>query len=194
MYYRNLHYGNLHYDKFCIFVAKITNMFKFYNREKETALLETIEQKSLETAQMTFVVGRRRIGKTSLLTNVFAKKKALYFFVERKNEALLCEEFTEEIENKLGVRVYGKMQSFKDIFAYLMDLSKTQHFTLLIDEFQEFRNVNSSVYSEMQNIWDKHKNESKINLILCGSVYSLMKKILRTQKSHSSGEQRHECT
>jgi hypothetical protein len=30
-------------------------MLKFYNREKEIALLEKIEQKSAETAQMTFV-------------------------------------------------------------------------------------------------------------------------------------------
>ena len=158
------------------------NMFKFYNRKKETELLEKIEQKSLEKAQMTFVVGRRRIGKTSLLTNVFADKKMVYFFVEKKNEALLCEEFIEEIQEKLGVTIYGEMRSFKDVFGYLMDLSKTQHFTLIVDEFQEFRNVNSAVYSEMQNIWDKHKNESKINLILCGSVYSLMKKIFENSK------------
>jgi len=157
-------------------------MFKFYNREKEVVLLEKIEQKSMEAAQMTFVVGRRRIGKTTLLRHVFASKKTLYFFVEKKNEMLLCEEFTEEIENKLGVTVYGKMQRFKDIFGYLMDLSKTHHFTLLIDEFQEFHNINSSIYSEMQNSWDKHKNASKINLILCGSVYSLMKKIFENSK------------
>ena len=56
-------------------------MLKFYDREKELALLEKIEQKSHETAQMTFVVGRRRIGKTSLLTNYFANREALYFFV-----------------------------------------------------------------------------------------------------------------
>ena len=161
---------------------KFTSMFKFYNREKETILLEKIEQKSLEAAQMTFVVGRRRIGKTSLLMNVYAKKKTLYFFIEKKNEALLCEEFTEEIENKLGVTVYGAMQNFKDLFGYLLDLSKTQPFTLLIDEFQEFRNINPSVYSEMQNCWDKHKNESRMNLILCGSVYSLMKKIFENSK------------
>jgi AAA+ ATPase superfamily predicted ATPase len=49
-------------------------MLKFYNREKEIVLLEKSEQKSLETAQMTFVTGRRRIGKTSLLTNVFSNK------------------------------------------------------------------------------------------------------------------------
>jgi AAA+ ATPase superfamily predicted ATPase len=29
----------------------------------------------------------------------------------------------------------------------------------------------------MQNIWDTYKNKSKIHLILCGSVYSLMKKV-----------------
>lgn len=162
--------------------AKKTDMLKFYNREKEMALLKKIEQKSLKTAQMTFVVGRRRIGKTSLITTVFAEKKTIYFFVEKKNETLLCEEFTEEIQNKLGVTIYGEMRTFKDIFGYLMDLSKIQHFTLIMDEFQEFRNINSSIYSEMQNIWDKYKNESKINLILCGSVYSLMKKIFENSK------------
>jgi AAA+ ATPase superfamily predicted ATPase len=65
-------------------------MLKFYNREKEMALLEKVRQNSMETAQMTFIVGRRRIGKTSLLVNSFADKKAVYFFVEKKNEALLC--------------------------------------------------------------------------------------------------------
>jgi AAA+ ATPase superfamily predicted ATPase len=146
------------------------------------ALLEKIRQKSMETAQMTFVVGRRRIGKTSLLVNSFVDKKAVYFFVEKKNEALLCEEFIEEIQNKLGVTVYGTMRNFRDVFGYLMNLSENENFTLMIDEFQEFRNINPAVYSEMQNLWDKHKNDGKLNLILCGSVYSLMKQIFENSK------------
>ncbi|MDR2085661.1 MAG: ATP-binding protein [Dysgonamonadaceae bacterium] len=157
-------------------------MLKFYNREKETALLLKTEQLSIDNAQMTFVVGRRRIGKTSLLINVFAGKRTVYFFVEKKNEALLCEEFIEEIQNKLGVTVFGQMRTFKDVFGYLMNFSENQHFTLIIDEFQEFRNINASIYSEMQNIWDKYKNNSKLNLILCGSVYSLMKQIFENSK------------
>lgn len=40
---------------------------KFYNRDQELAILSKIEEPSMEFAQMTFVVGRRRIGKTSLL-------------------------------------------------------------------------------------------------------------------------------
>jgi AAA+ ATPase superfamily predicted ATPase len=157
-------------------------MLRFYNRKKEITLLESIERKSLETAQMTFVVSRRRIGKTALLSNVFSKKEALYFFVEKKNEALLCEEFTEEIQNKFGITIHGVLRDFKAVFGYLMDLSKNRHFTLIIDEFQEFNNLNSSVYSEMQHIWDKHNTSSKINLVLCGSIYSLMQKIFENSK------------
>ena len=157
-------------------------MLKFYNREKEMALLQKIEQKSETSAQMTFIVGRRRIGKTSLIINTFSNRKFVYFFVEKKSEVLLCEEFSEEIQNKLGVTIYGTLRTFKDVFGYLMDLSKKEHFTLIIDEFQEFRKVNEAIYSEMQNLWDQHKNQSKINLVLCGSVYSLMKQIFENSK------------
>jgi uncharacterized protein len=157
-------------------------MLKFYDREKEIALLSNTEQKSVETAQMTFVVGRRRIGKTTLLTQTFRGKPTLYFFIEKKNEALLCEEFVTEIQEKLGTTVFGEVRSFKDVFGYLMDLSQSRHFTLIIDEFQEFRNINSSIYSEMQNIWDANKDRSKLNLILCGSVYSLMKQIFENSR------------
>ena len=155
---------------------------RFYNREKEIALLDLIEQKSLQSAQMTFVVGRRRIGKTSLLLKASITQKNLYFFVAKKNEALLCNEFIEEVKLKLNVELFGNIRTFKDLFGYLMELSKTAHFTVVIDEFQEFYSVNPSIYSDMQNIWDRKKHSSSINLILCGSVYSLMKRIFEQSK------------
>ncbi|MDD3859320.1 MAG: ATP-binding protein [Bacteroidales bacterium] len=155
---------------------------KFYNREKELDLLKHIENKSSDVAQMSFVVGRRRVGKTSLLMKSAEEYLSLYFFVSKKNEALLCSEFIEEIKFKLKVEVYGEFTSFKDIFGYLMQLSKTTHFTLLIDEFQNFSWVNSSIFSDMQRIWDQNKAESKINLILCGSIYSMMSNIFENSK------------
>lgn len=157
-------------------------MLKFYDREKEIEQLLKIEEMSHKNAQMTFVVGRRRIGKTTLLNQVFQAKPGVYFFVEKKNEVLLCEEFVSEIKNKLGVEVFGELRRFKDVFGFLINLSKTQPFTLIIDEFQEFRNVNPAIYSEMQNIWDANKDDSKINLILCGSAYSLMTRIFEQSK------------
>ncbi len=155
---------------------------KFYNREKELALLKKIENRSNQVAQMTFVVGRRRIGKTSLLVKATELDSHIYFFVTKKNEGLLCEEFLEEVKLKLNVEIFGTIKTFKALFGYLMEFSKTVHFTLIIDEFQEFFSINPSVYSEMQQIWDSKKEKSKINLILCGSIYSLMKKIFEQSK------------
>lgn len=63
-----------------------------------------------------------------------------------------------------------------------MDISKEIPFTLAIDEFQEFLSINPSIMSEMQNIWDSNKEGSQINLILCGSIYSLMKRIFENSK------------
>ncbi|HEX5552624.1 MAG TPA: DUF234 domain-containing protein [Chitinophagaceae bacterium] len=95
---------------------------------------------------------------------------------------MLCEEFVQEIRHKLQVEIFGELKTFKNVFGYLMELSKTEHFTLVIDEFQEFNRVNPAVYSDMQNIWDSQKGSSKINLILCGSVYSLMSRIFEHAK------------
>ena len=155
---------------------------KFYNRENELKLLSQIEEQSLKTAQMTFVVGRRRIGKTSLLTKAYSSDNCLYFFVAKKNETLLCQEFLAEIKEKLKVPIFGNIKTFKDVFQILMEFSKTKSFTLIIDEFQEFNTINKSVFSDMQNIWDAHKEDSKINLILCGSVYAMMSRIFENSK------------
>lgn len=156
---------------------------KFFNRERELELLSSIKERSKVNAQMTVVVGRRRIGKTSLIKKAIeCEDTALYLFVTRKNEILICEEFKEEIERKLQVTLLGSFTQFKDLFHYLMELSETRNFTLIIDEFQEFYSVNQSVYSEMQNIWDSYKDKSKINLIVCGSIYSLMKKVFENSK------------
>jgi len=155
---------------------------KFYNREKELNLLQNIEKRSQKSAQMTFVVGRRRIGKTSLLMKATEHETCIYMFVSKKNEALLVSELIEEIQLKLGIELFGTFKTFREIFGYLMELSKTRHFTFIIDEFQEFLYTNPSIYSDMQNIWDSKKGESKINLILCGSIYSLMKKIFENSK------------
>ena len=155
---------------------------KFYNREKELVQLEKIEKRSQKSAQMTFMVGRRRIGKTSLLMKATANETCVYMFISKKNEALLVSELLVEVQLKLNVELFGTFKTFKDLFGYLMELSKTRHFTLIIDEFQEFISTNPSIYSDMQNSWDSKKGESKINLILCGSIYSLMKKIFENSK------------
>lgn len=153
---------------------------KFYNREKELEKLRRIEESSHNGSKMTVVVGRRRIGKTKLIKEAFEQK--VYLFVSKKNEALLCEEFITVLQNTLNHKVLGNFVKFKDLFEYTMLLSKDKPLVLIIDEFQEFLQINPSIYYDMQNIWDTYKDTTKMNLILSGSIYSLMKKIFEDKK------------
>ena len=163
---------------------------KFFGRQNEIKELQEIRNLSLQTARFTIVTGRRRSGKTSLLIKAYEDvQDMLYFFVARKSEAELCKDFIEEMTNKLQLPILGEVTRFADIFKYLLQLSKIRPITLVIDEFQDFKRVNPSIFSDMQKIWDLNKQETHINLVVCGSVYSLMNIIFKNNKQPLYGRQ-----
>jgi AAA+ ATPase superfamily predicted ATPase len=155
---------------------------KFYNRTKEIEELRRIQGRAFDSqSRMTVITGRRRIGKTSLaLRATRGEYPTVYLFVGRKNEAALCEEFAGLVSSALNCYVPSEIKSFKSLFQMLMELAKTRKFNLIIDEFQEFFNVNPSVFSDMQNIWDIYRDGTHVNLLLMGSVYSMMHKIFES--------------
>ena len=153
---------------------------KFYNRTREIEELERIKKLSFtQHSRMTVITGRRRIGKTSLIMKSVENEPTVYLFVSRKTEAALCVEYIQQIVNALGIFVPNEITSFRNLFQYLMEIGTQKSFNLVIDEFQEFFNINAAIYSDMQNIWDQYRRKTKINLILSGSVYSLMHKIFQ---------------
>ena len=163
---------------------------KFFGRNKEISELHETNRLSEHTARFTIVTGRRRSGKTSLLLKAYEDvSDMLYFFVARKSEAELCKDFITEITDKLQIPILGEVSRFADIFKFLMQLSKTRHLTVVIDEFQDFKRVNPSVFSDMQKIWDLNKAEAHINLVVCGSIYSLMNVIFKGSKEPLYGRQ-----
>lgn len=154
---------------------------KFYDRKKELALFADIYQMSQKEAQMTVLVGRRRIGKTELALKCGHDRPLLYFFVARKSETMLCQDFKAEAERKLNMP-FGNYSSFAELFRKLLFISQSQPFTLILDEFQDWLRINPSIFSEMQREWDLAKSASKMNLIISGSIYSLMHRIFEDSK------------
>lgn len=153
---------------------------KFYNREIEIAELKRICNLSFtHNSRMTVLTGRRRIGKTSLIKKAFEDSDApmLYFFTGRKAEAALVDDFVGEIHQKLQEYVPEGLKSVSGVLRHLFELAKTVKFTLVIDEFQEFITVNPSVFSSLQNMWDTYRLDTKMNLVLSGSVMSMMRRI-----------------
>lgn len=156
---------------------------KFYNRENELAELKRIQELAFtDHSRLTVVTGRRRIGKTSLVMRAVKDSPTVYLFVSRKNEASLCTEYVSLISQALDIYVPEEIRTFRSLFQYLMEQARRMPFNLVIDEFQEFYNINESIYSDLQNLWDQYRMESRMNLIVSGSVYSLMQKIFRNSK------------
>ena len=155
---------------------------RFFDRTEEIASLREARSMAEANAQFTVVTGRRRVGKTSLVWKADEDEPILYFFVARKAESELCEDYRLEIESKLGIPTMGRVERFAEMFEYVMRLSAERPVTLFIDEFQEFFRVNKSVYSDMQRIWDIYSPKAHLNLVVCGSIYSMMTKIFKDRK------------
>ncbi len=154
---------------------------RFYDRKSELALLQSNEKQSFETAVFTVLMGRRRVGKTSLVTQSLVGKEYAYLFVSKDSEALLCQNFQKELEAQIGLTVYGEVSRFKDLFEVVMREAQRRHLTIVLDEFQTLYRINPSIYSDMQNVWDRYKQTAKINLIVLGSVQTLMKRIFEDE-------------
>ena len=132
---------------------------KFFDRKQEIADLCEIRERGAQVAQFTVVTGRRRVGKTTLMTKALEDRPFIYLFVERKSEKDLCETFVREINEVLDDVVLGAPERFEEIFEALMKYSRKQPITVVIDEFQEFRKVNIGIFSTLQKLWDRYKHE-----------------------------------
>lgn len=147
---------------------------KFYDREQEIEILRRNWERSESKSLFTVMTGRRRIGKTALLLQVEKEQKMLYLYVSKDNEHVLVEKFQAAAERALGLHVYGRMESFAQFFEQMMEYGRENHFTLVLDEFQNFLKVNPAIPSHIQAIWDRYHAGSRVNLVACGSIYSMM--------------------
>ena len=152
---------------------------RFFDRESEIALLREIREKANVSARFTVVTGRRRVGKTQLIKRALEDRPYLYFYVARKSEKDLCAGFQRQVEELCKIPAFGTAERFEDLFRILLEYSKRETISVVIDEFQEFYRVNPSVFSSMANLWDDAQKASKMNLVVCGSVNRLMQKIFK---------------
>lgn len=163
---------------------------KWFGREVESQWLKEAELRSREVgAQLTVLSGPRRVGKTTLVQNTFEETNLLYFYVSKKNEADLCKIFQEEIEEQLHEEVIGEFTRFEHVLKFIMHYSQEHPLTLFIDEFQEFRKVDESIYADIQKVWDKEKRHAHLNLIVAGSAKTMLLQLFEHNNQPLYGRQ-----
>ena len=162
-------------------------MKKFYDRVREmTELRELQRQAYNDYSRFVVLTGRRRVGKTSLVYKLISETQedapGLYFFVGRKTETVLARAFVQEVREKLGEFVPDGMSSFRELFQMILEIGKRKKFTLFIDEFQEFDNINAGIFSDIQELWDEYKKQTNVCLIVSGSIFRMMEKIFKGEE------------
>ena len=153
----------------------------FIGREEEIGLLEDLYRS--ERFEFLVLYGRRRIGKTSLLSEFSKGKNAIFFSSQEKNDALSLMDFSEAVQSHFDEDFYGAFSSWQNAFGYIGDKASKERLLLVIDEFPYIANENPSIKSILQHTIDHQWKDRNIFLILCGSSVSFMESDVLGSKS-----------
>ena len=145
----------------------------FIGRESELNALN----KLYHSSQFEFAViyGRRRVGKTALISEFIKDKDTIFFTGIETNARQNLDNLSQCImEYSMGMAVNTFFPNFQTALEYVFELAKTKRIILVIDEYPYVARADKGLASTLQLLIDKNKDSSKLFLILCGSSMSYM--------------------
>ena len=145
----------------------------FIGRQQE---LDTLN-KLYHSGKFEFAViyGRRRVGKTALISEFSKEKDTIFFTGVETNAKQNLDNFSRCIvEYDTGIAAGLSFASFQAALEYVFELAKTKRLVLVLDEYPYIARASKSLASTLQLLIDKNKDSSKLFLILCGSSMSYM--------------------
>ena len=145
----------------------------FIGRQQE---LDTLN-KLYHSGKFEFAViyGRRRVGKTALISEFSKEKDTVFFTGVETNAKQNLDNFSRCImEYDTGIAAGLSFASFQAALEYVFELAKTKRLVLVLDEYPYIARASKSLASTLQLLIDKNRDSSKLFLILCGSSMSYM--------------------
>lgn len=149
-------------------------MKKFIDREDELATLENEYRR--EGSALVILYGRRRVGKTTLISEFIKDKNALFFLAseesETQNQLAFKERAAEFIHSELLAN--ADVKNWELLFKAIMETHFEKKPIIVIDEFQYIGKSNPAFPSVFQRIWEEVLKDKDVMVILCGSLISMM--------------------
>lgn len=144
----------------------------FIGRETELEKLNQMYQS--DQFEFAVIYGRRRVGKTTLITEFCKNKKAIYYMASestyKENMETLSQAVFEVLVPNMDLPAFDNFDRLLDF----IDNYSNEKLIIAIDEYPYFAESNKSISSRLQVHIDQHWKNSKIMLILCGSSMSFM--------------------
>lgn len=149
-------------------------MERFIDREQEMETLQT--EYDRKGSALVVLYGRRRVGKTTLISQFIKDKKALFFLASEESESQNRAAFQGKVAEFLDSDLLrdAAINNWDILFKAIMDKDFDTKPILVLDEFQYLGKANPAFPSVFQRIWEEILKDRSVMVILCGSLISMM--------------------
>jgi hypothetical protein len=153
-------------------------MDEIIGREAEKALLSKILQSG--DTELVAIYGRRRVGKTFLIRNVFRKELAFDFSgIHNASLEQQLENFSTALARVAGslplVPPTSWIRAFGILTDYLTPLIRKQRKVVFFDEFPWINTPRSGFMPAFENFWNDWASRQKnLVIVICGSAAAWM--------------------
>jgi AAA+ ATPase superfamily predicted ATPase len=154
----------------------------FVGRERELKLLDDLWAR--QDAQFLILYGRRRVGKTRLLTHWMhhSGARALYWVAEPTSAHVQLRSFSQAVYNFANPQAPAPLDfsyaNWDQAWQQLAALASTQRLAFFLDEFTYLLQSDPSLAGKLQNLWDHLLSQRNLLLVISGSHLGMMKREL----------------
>ncbi len=150
-------------------------MISFINRKNELFLLE--DSWARDEAEFVVLYGRRRIGKTRLVLEFMEGRDGIFFIAEDTSKKVQINELKARIAHHFDDDFLKRTEinEWRDLFDYLTKMiPRDARFYFIIDEFSYILKNDPSIASALQKFWDTFLRETRVFLLISGSLFGMM--------------------
>lgn len=155
---------------------------EFVGRTTELHLLDELWER--DRATLLILYGRRRVGKTRLLTYWMQQsgRRALYWVAEPSSALDQLRSFSQAIYNfanpALPAPPNFAFATWEQAWQQVAALAKEERLALFVDEFTYLLETDPSIAGKLQNLWDHLLSGTNLALVICGSHLGMMQRHL----------------
>jgi len=147
----------------------------FIGREKE---MELLNREFGRESSLVIIKGRRRVGKSRLITEFLKGKDHLYYEVDNESRQSILASLGRTISGEINIR----FERWSDALKYYVS-SHPGKKVIAIDEFQYAVKADPELKIEIQALWDTYLSKNDVMLILCGSSLTSMNNLAGDMRS-----------
>lgn len=144
----------------------------FIGRTEELTALNRMHQSG--RFECAVIYGRRRIGKTMLLSLFAQDKDTLFYSAQLASPALSLMQFSRAVLTFFEETMIRRFEDWEMVFRYIGNQATERRLLLILDEFPYMAQTDPGLLSALQHAIDHQWRNGQIFLILCGSTMSYM--------------------